>query len=825
MPTKVEPRTCPLRTRLTLGVLLMKVQGRSTHRAIHGRACLARVRVSVPLPGHSMQPPTPPSGIPHGGIAVGAAARCRAVTRMFLDTTGNELHLSVRKPIKCYEGDVNCQSRFRTKVIVRGGGAMTQLTRAGPLMHVMAAVGILAAYLPAATSAHSIPGNGSHTTAFPQDTPAKLALIIAIAEYPVAVTGIPPLNSDNDIPLIRGSLAAQGFDSADIRILRDADATRLGIVSAMRDLAGRARAGDIVFIHYSGHGHRITDDNGDEIDGYDEVLVPYDAPADPPADYHGELHLRDDELGSLIADLQQAVGASGNVVLSVDACFSGSVTRALREVRERGIRDPIGPPAATASRGVMEPGGGFLEGVVPATRGSGGAASGSYVVFSAARHDEPSWETLSPEGLPVGSLSLALGEALSEVRAGATYRDLFHRVKEKMALSAPLQTPQMEGNADMEVFSGETVAQESFFRIQDAPSDSVVILRGGALVGILPGTRFELHPAGTRDPAAGAGLGAGTANRVTALRTEVLLDGPINAEDLANAWAFVTARSFGEFRARLRLDRMTVEERSTLEGALEDAGTVQIVTDDPDLVLQPATSGDQLVLVSAWDGALVLGPLSRSSNAWVSRVVSRARAYALNRLLARVEMSAPDMDVRLRVLPARHRFDLNGGCDAERSELLDAESALSTGGQWTFAPGDGYLLEIVNEGRSGAYVTVLDLMPDGQIEQLFPRPDLSGEDNLLEAGMSYRVRLCYEVAEPFGLEIVKLFATREPVDFLPIVRSGRVSRSVSALSPLEQVFAEALDGTRSVVGARAASAGQTHATTLHVVPTARKERR
>jgi hypothetical protein len=37
---------------------------------------------------------------------------------------------------------------------------------------------------------------------------------------------------------------------------------------------------EILYIfNSSGHGQQIQDDNGDELDGYDEALIPYDAAA------------------------------------------------------------------------------------------------------------------------------------------------------------------------------------------------------------------------------------------------------------------------------------------------------------------------------------------------------------------------------------------------------------------------------------------------------------------------------------------------------------------------------------------------------------------
>ena len=48
------------------------------------------------------------------------------------------------------------------------------------------------------------------------------------------------------------------------------------------------QAGDRLFFHFSGHGSTIPDDDGDEVSGLDQCLVPLDA-ARP---------IRDDELNA-----------------------------------------------------------------------------------------------------------------------------------------------------------------------------------------------------------------------------------------------------------------------------------------------------------------------------------------------------------------------------------------------------------------------------------------------------------------------------------------------------------------------------------------------
>ncbi len=47
--------------------------------------------------------------------------------------------------------------------------------------------------------------------------------------------------------------------------------TKKNILDAMDRVVQYSKAGDVVFIHYSGHGGRVRDTTGDEADGYDEV--------------------------------------------------------------------------------------------------------------------------------------------------------------------------------------------------------------------------------------------------------------------------------------------------------------------------------------------------------------------------------------------------------------------------------------------------------------------------------------------------------------------------------------------------------------------------
>jgi hypothetical protein len=129
-------------------------------------------------------------------------------------------------------------------------------------------------------------------------TQKKLGLIVAVGDYPNGGRW-KDLSSINDVRFIKAALLKNGFDLNNVDSLFNEKATKKNILAALDALYAKASENDIVFFHFSGHGQQIQDDNGDEADGYDEALIPYDAQGMyDPVSYNGQNHLRDDELGA-----------------------------------------------------------------------------------------------------------------------------------------------------------------------------------------------------------------------------------------------------------------------------------------------------------------------------------------------------------------------------------------------------------------------------------------------------------------------------------------------------------------------------------------------
>lgn len=164
-------------------------------------------------------------------------------------------------------------------------------------------------------------------TCYPLSAVTKRALVIGIGAYPEG-SGWATINGDKDIPLVEDILLTNGFLPQDIVVLANAQATAAAIRNAFRRLIDQAQPGDIVYIHFSGHGQQVTDLHGDEPDGLDEAWVPYDAQlAYVKGQYEGQNHIIDDELNRYLHALRRRVGTTGKIIVIADACHSGDSTR------------------------------------------------------------------------------------------------------------------------------------------------------------------------------------------------------------------------------------------------------------------------------------------------------------------------------------------------------------------------------------------------------------------------------------------------------------------------------------------------------------------
>ncbi len=197
----------------------------------------------------------------------------------------------------------------------------------------------------------------------------KRALVIGLGQQEEVLWG--KINGDKDVPIVMEMLRESGYKKKNIITLVNQQATKSGIVDAFTSLIRSCRLDDIVYIHFSGHGQRVTDIDGDEEDGWDESWIPYDAYRDYCVQDRGEKHLIDDEIYQLLFEIKGKIGANGKILVVVDACHSGGSSYSymnyslndkspeneiyLKDVVIRGISTPFKIPYKSISKTIKKP--------------------------------------------------------------------------------------------------------------------------------------------------------------------------------------------------------------------------------------------------------------------------------------------------------------------------------------------------------------------------------------------------------------------------------------------------------------------------------------
>lgn len=112
----------------------------------------------------------------------------------------------------------------------------------------------------------------------------------------------------------------RGYEKDDMVILTDDSRdprsvpTHANIINAMRWLVNGAQPNDSLFLHYSGHGGQTPDLDGDEDDGYDEVIY--------PVDFQQTGHIVDDEIHDIVV---RPLLPGVRLTALFDSCHSGTV--------------------------------------------------------------------------------------------------------------------------------------------------------------------------------------------------------------------------------------------------------------------------------------------------------------------------------------------------------------------------------------------------------------------------------------------------------------------------------------------------------------------
>lgn len=264
----------------------------------------------------------------------------------------------------------------------------------------------------------------------------KIALCIGINDYPGTDSDLKGcVNDANDWSAV---LKKRGFE---VENLFDKAATGKNMRSALGKLVGSAKSGDIVVVQYSGHGSFVPDQDGDEPDGTDECLCPYDIMTNGP--------ITDDEL-----DIIYGAKAHGvKIVFISDSCHSGTVARfapiqtpptmAMAPAPQRVTR--FLPPATFVSKRDATRMG------IRSMRPASPPGRTNALLMSGCQDYEYSYDAWF-QGRPNGAFTFVALTTLEKLPKTATYSQWHAAIKKMLPSPQYPQSPNIYGNSSMKAW-------------------------------------------------------------------------------------------------------------------------------------------------------------------------------------------------------------------------------------------------------------------------------------------------------------------------------------------------------------------------------------
>ena len=604
---------------------------------------------------------------------------------------------------------------------------------------------------------------------FSQKPSNKFAFLVVIADYPSA-TGWETLSTLNDLDHLSKALKIQGFTDANIVKLVNEKATRDGILEGFSKLISKIKPNDIVLIHFSCHGYRIEADSKNQIDGYDECIVPFGALYESKVNANDPIalksamdgYIRGHVFGDQLKKVRAKLGKEGDLSVFLDFCNSGGATRGAHKVRGGSkplVSNQFEPQKYRKSDSSLL--------IRSATNIANTSTELSpYVVFSATRPEELCTETDDEKGKPIGPLSYAFYNLLRAPTKQYTYRSLFADIQGMMQSSVPEQHPMLEGSGtDKKIFGGAFVLQAPFIEIDSIINNKIIVANAGKLAGLGESATIKLYNAGTLNPDSAKIVTEGTVISANNYSARINLNQPIDSKSPpASFWAFIKDRTYD-------INPINVYTINNKTEALNGFVTAQLVNKitDADLIWVQANQMDSLLVAS---NGMLFSEIKNTVQKY-ELIKQKIKNYAQYRFIQSLETKEEGVAVEVKLVPV-----MNGIADTNFINQKTLNGIIE------FTEGDTITLAIHNTGKKIAYVNILDLQPDGIIGAILPKQNsntnaktkanelvfMPGQIFVYDPSV-FRIIL----RKPYGTELFKVFASSKLIDLEKVATNGNTN--------------------------------------------------
>lgn len=633
--------------------------------------------------------------------------------------------------------------------------------------------------------------------------PEKRALIIAVGKYDLkpTKTGWWDLSSKDDAKLLYKTLLIIGFKPENIDTLINEKATKAGVLKALDDLEKKANPSDIVMVHYSGHGQQLPDNNADEEDRMDECLVLYGA-INPNKYSNPQFngYLRDDEFGEALEKIRLKVGEAGHLMVIMDSCHSGSGTRDLGDEVVRGdmpysSRDQI--PTVPENNEV-----GF--GVAHSEK-KYSEKGGKMIFISAAYANQRATQIKDEGGLKYGALTYAFSKSILTKSKNKTYQSLFASILVIIKSRNLEQTPTMEGEVDFEIFSGNYLKQEPYFEINRIANDSILIIKGGNLLGIYKDTEFAIVKAGERNANAEI-FAKGKVTKADNFEAEVTLNTKFPFKHETEAWCYVTRQSFDSKKMIVDLSKLKDKAlREELSKRIQSTNSLEVKKGGP--ISVELTGGKLAIRSRTLDRIIRKITVGKNDS-----LVNYLTRYAQASFLKRTTLNHENYNVTLKVIPVETEND---------QPLREVElEGFYRNNNLVFETGQQVILEVKNNTDYPTYFNILYFAESGEIQVMVPCTinktycDENPSSFYLKPLETKKINCVLITLLGTGANMFKVVATDQPANLCQAFKRRGGERSFN--NAFEEVFSGVLNGNANI-GFNSRAPGDTKATTTDFV--------
>ena len=595
------------------------------------------------------------------------------------------------------------------------------------------------------------------TVVFTLNAQQKHALLIGIGAYTEA-SGWDKLHGHNDIFLLESVLSKKGFENKNIITLIDTAATKEAVIQSLKTLEKKLQKGDIVYFHFSGHGQQVWDDNGDEIDELDEALVPYASPQKHIAGQNeGEQLIRDDQLKKHFNAIREKIGTKGHLLVTIDACHSGTATRGLVKAR--------GTDIIMASDDFIKNRAEKINDLYRFEKGTSDKNLAPMVSLFSSSANQLSYEGKAENGGQYGIFSYALCQEMLNANSMDTYEKIFLAVKSKIQKRTSKQTPILEGEPDALLLNGKLKDIPKHYSVQEVIDNDLVILSSGSLHGLSRGSQVVFYPSGTSDTSKTKAIAVGKVDQVLPLSTDILVQ-KSKGKTLQNAWAFIRKKNYGSLGVNLQINIKPFDKQEVLQQLLAEQPFINLSEKEPDLFLEKITgfAGNSVFELVTNDETVLWRKESKKENIQrlSNEIIKTAANYAQANFLKSIETYSNFLTPKVEILVK------------EGNEFYPSSNQAIQVGQVV-------KLKISNIGDEPFYFSVIDITPNHECSLIIPS-DRPAADFFLDTNQSY-LSEAFEVEPPFGSEVLKVIATHQPLNLKGAIATR--GRQTKVNSPLE----------------------------------------